>query len=177
MMQRDLGDDEAFFRIITPRYAHAPTSGAGAAAKGGRFNRVGQEALYLSKTAETALREFQQAEKLLSPGTITTFLVTRLNVVDFSGGYVAGEWDPAWADYGCNWRKIAFQDLAEPPSWLLADLVRDAGAGGLLFPSIADVPGINLVIFDSSTLPKKMLRVHDPARDLPRDDRSWAPGR
>ena len=173
MILRQLGEDEAFFRIITPRYAHAPTSGAGAAARGGRFNRPGQEALYLSGTAETAVLEYQQAEKLVHPGTLVTFLVSRLQVVDFSQGYVSGSWDPAWADYSGNWRKIAFEERSEPPSWLLADLSRDAGAGGLLFPSVIDADGINLVVFDSTSLPSSMLRVHDPRNDLPKDAASW----
>jgi RES domain-containing protein len=36
------------YRALTPRWASRPASGAGAAAKGGRFNREGVEALYLS---------------------------------------------------------------------------------------------------------------------------------
>ena len=31
MILRDLGEDEALYRILTPRWSHAPTSGAGAA--------------------------------------------------------------------------------------------------------------------------------------------------
>ena len=31
MILRELGDEEALFRFIVPRYAHIPTSGAGAA--------------------------------------------------------------------------------------------------------------------------------------------------
>lgn len=55
MILRDLGNDEAQYRILTPSWAHSPTSGAGAARKGGRFNRAGLEALYLSQSEETAL--------------------------------------------------------------------------------------------------------------------------
>lgn len=54
MILRDLGEEEALYRFIVPRWSHAPTSGAGAAVKGGRFNRPRLEALYLSQTAETA---------------------------------------------------------------------------------------------------------------------------
>lgn len=36
-----LGPDEVFYRYLTPRWAFVPTSGAGAALDGGRFNRPG----------------------------------------------------------------------------------------------------------------------------------------
>ncbi|WP_205738520.1 RES family NAD+ phosphorylase [Billgrantia endophytica] len=42
------GKDEACYRVITPAFAGTPLSGMGAARQGGRFNRPGQEALYLS---------------------------------------------------------------------------------------------------------------------------------
>ena len=173
MILRGLGDEEALFRFIVPRYSHIPTSGAGAAGRGGRFNRPGLEALYLSREVETAFEEYRQAEKLLRPGTLVTFLVGRLTVVDFAAGYVAGRWDPIWAEYACNWRRMAFLEKVEPPSWVLGDLAIEAGAAGILFPSTARPDGTNLVLFNSSTLPPEALRVHDPARDLPRDGESW----
>jgi len=53
----DLGPDEVFHRYLTPKWAFVPTSGAGAAAEGGGFNRPGVEALYLSRLAATALED------------------------------------------------------------------------------------------------------------------------
>ena len=173
MIFRDLGEDEANYRILTPNWAYSPTSGAGAARKGGRFNRPGLEALYLSQSVETALAEYRQHALLLQPGIITTFLVSGLRVVDFSAGYSAGAWDPLWADYACNWRQLAFDKGIEPPSWVLGDLTLDAGAAGILFPSNLHAGGVNLVLFNSSALPTKALRAHDPNGQLPRDDSSW----
>nr|WP_250889066.1 RES domain-containing protein [Mesorhizobium sp. dw_380] len=46
---------------MTPKWALLPTSGAGAAIDGGHFNRPGVEALYLSRSAQTALDEYRQA--------------------------------------------------------------------------------------------------------------------
>lgn len=176
MILRDLGEAEALYRIITPRWSHAPTSGAGAALKGGRFNRPGLEALYLSQSVDTAVEEYRQHARLLPPGTIVTFLVSRLRVVDFSAGYVAGAWDPAWAEYGCNWRQMAFEHHVEPPCWVLGDLALDAGADGIVFPSLVHEGGTNLVLFNASAIPAESLRVHDPRGQLPRDDRSWGAG-
>ncbi|WP_342317189.1 RES family NAD+ phosphorylase [Lysobacter sp. FW306-1B-D06B] len=61
----------------------------------------------------------------------------------------------------------------EPPSWVLGDLALDAGAAGILFPSAACTGGTNLVLFNSSQLPARLLRVHDPNAQLPQDGRSW----
>lgn len=173
MILRDLTDDKAHYRFIVPRWSFAPTSGAGAALKGGRFNRPGLEALYVSASFETAAAEYRQAARLLPPGVVVTFLVSRLRIVDFSQGYVAGVWDPIWSEASCNWRKMAFEEGIEPPSWVLGDLVLEAGASGLLFPSTAHPGGINLVLYRSSELPPEQLRVHDPGRALPTTDASW----
>lgn len=43
-----IGPDAVFHRYLTPKWAFLPISGAGAAIDGGRFNRPGVEALYLS---------------------------------------------------------------------------------------------------------------------------------
>jgi RES domain-containing protein len=48
------------YRMHVPKWAVAPTSGAGAGTYGGRANRIGVEALYLSLDALTALAEYQQ---------------------------------------------------------------------------------------------------------------------
>jgi RES domain-containing protein len=53
----DLPPGTTLFRALTPQWASRPTSGAGAATRGGRFNREGVEALYLSLDEVTALRE------------------------------------------------------------------------------------------------------------------------
>lgn len=47
------------YRAHTPGWAHAPTSGAGAAAYGGRANRIGVPALYLALDEHTALAEYK----------------------------------------------------------------------------------------------------------------------
>lgn len=71
MILTNLGPDAIFYRAFTPQWAHAPESGAGAAVRGGRFNRPGIEARYLAATAEAAL---------LPPATVASFLVTANNV-------------------------------------------------------------------------------------------------
>ncbi|HJS04486.1 MAG TPA: RES family NAD+ phosphorylase [Variovorax sp.] len=162
-----------YFRVHKPSWAFQPLSGAGAARQGGRLNRPGTHALYLAADAQTALAEYQQVSSLLPPGTIVSYDVALQPVVDFTGGYVPGQWDPLWEDFFCDWRKLAIADCVEPPSWVLSDLVLDAGAKGVLFPSVAHPGGINLVIYSASVAPSDTLKVNDPGGDLPVDQSSW----
>jgi RES domain-containing protein len=60
------------FRMLAPKWAFQPLSGAGAAKQGGRFNRPGQHALYLSFSPQTAMAEYKQLLGLLLPGTLAT---------------------------------------------------------------------------------------------------------
>jgi RES domain len=63
------------YRMHAPRLATAPTSGAGAAAHGGRANRPGTPALYLSLEPLTAISEYQQLSPLMPPGTRVGYTV------------------------------------------------------------------------------------------------------
>ena len=58
------------YRMHVPRWAVAPTSGAGAGKHGGRVNRIGLNALYLALDVNTAVREYQQISPLMPPGTL-----------------------------------------------------------------------------------------------------------
>ena len=159
-------EEETYYRVITPAYAGTPLSGAGAARQGGRFNRPGQEALYLSTDTATALAEYKQDIPWLPPGTICTFFISKLRVADFSTGFNKENWPTLWSDYSVDWRAEWFGKSIEPPTWYMADDVLTAGLDGLLFPSQAHPRGTNLVIYQSSLRSAKQLRVYDPNGDL-----------
>jgi len=95
MILTELGPVTAY-RMHTPRWATAPTSGAGAAAHGGRANRPGVTALYLALEPETAVREYQQLSPLMPPGTLVSYTVRLEPVVDFRAGYDAARWHDLW---------------------------------------------------------------------------------
>lgn len=174
MILTSIGPDAPFHRAFTPRWAHAPESGAGAALAGGRFNRPGVEARYLAATPETALAEYQGESPLLPPATLVTFLVTAKNVVDFSGGYDSAHWTPIWAEAHGNWKGMAFLEGVEPPSWVIGDIVRDAGYPGILYRSARHRDGVCLVLFpDVQQHSGFMAPAHDPTDTLPKNDSSW----
>jgi len=70
-----LGPDEVFHRYLTPKWAFIPLIGAGAATDGGRFNRPGVEALYLSRAPQTALDEYRQGATITPPATLAAYLI------------------------------------------------------------------------------------------------------
>lgn len=163
-----------FYRMHTPRWAHRPTSGAGAALYGGRLNRKGVEALYLSVEYETAIEEYRQVSSLLPPGTLVSYDVESAGVADFRQGYdAAGSWEPIWKDFYCAWRRLALAEKVEPPSWIIGDLVRHAGLKGILFCSAARQGGTNLVIYPSALTAQDRLLAIDPRGDLLKDPSSW----
>jgi RES domain-containing protein len=168
-----LGPGEAFYRYLTPKWAYVPLSGAGAAGDGGRFNRVGIEALYLARTPQTALEEYRQNSSLVPPATLVGYLVSLDGVVDLSDGYDPAIWTSDWADWDCPWRRIARIDNKVPPSWSMADTVISQGYKGILFPSVRHPGGTNLVIFNSNLMPADQVSVHDPDGRLPKDQSSW----
>lgn len=161
------------YRMHVPRWAVAPTSGAGAAKHGGRANRPGVEALYLAMDMDTAIREYQQISTLLPPGTLTSYQLTVAMVVDFTAGYSAFEWDEVWEDFYCDWRELWFNQRVEPPSWAVGDLVIASGAKGILFPSRLSPGGTNLVLFTQTLASPDSLEVFDPGKTLPQTQASW----
>jgi RES domain-containing protein len=66
----------AAYRVHHPKWSFAPTSGAGACAHGGRANRPGVNALYLSLELETALAEYQQLDALMPSGLMVSYNIS-----------------------------------------------------------------------------------------------------
>lgn len=177
MILTRLATDRVFYRYLTPRWSHLPTSGAGAAVNGGRFNRPGVEALYLSTEPETALAEYRQDSAIAPPATLTAYWVSADEIVDFSAGFVAGRWPVEWSGWDADWKYIARVEGGLPPSWLLADDLIRTGRRGLIFPSARRAGGINLVLFCANLTGDDTVTVYDPYGDLPSDQSSWPIGR
>lgn len=167
-------DSLAAFRMHLPKWAVAPTSGAGAARHGGRVNRPGVSALYLSLDVETAVKEYQQVSTLVPPGTLVSYLVTVSKVADFRSGFDASAWEAIWEDFYCDWRELWFNQRIEPPSWVIGDEAIAAGAKGVLFPSRLASGGTNLVLFPDGFSKADSLSVFDPTHNLPVNQDSWA---
>ena len=138
------------YRALNPVYAGKPLSGEGAACYGGRFNRVGQPALYTSLAPETALREANQVGTL-QPTTLVCYRAdvgplldgrdeVALATFELTPSQLA---DPNWRDDMLSQRTVATHDLAD---FAIAD-----GYSGILVPSYArgSPPyAVNLVLWE-----------------------------
>jgi RES domain-containing protein len=159
------------YRVHDPKWAFAPTSGAGARKHGGRANRPGVNALYLSLELETALAEYRQTDALLEPALMVSYRLRVGQLVDFRNGFADG-WGALWQDFYCDWRRMVFNENCEPPSWVIGDQVLAAGAKGILFRS-ALTGDTNLVLFNDALSCEDELTAHDPRHALPRNQDSW----
>ncbi|AWK85708.1 RES family NAD+ phosphorylase [Azospirillum thermophilum] len=160
-----------FIRVLTPRWAHRPLSGAGAAQTGGRFNRPGLEALYLSADVETAWAEYQQTGSIPRPGLVAGYEVDAQAIPDVTEDAALPALGITRAELACDWRFLWRIERREPPTWHLVDRLIAQGAQGLLFPSAVRPGGVNIVLW--KTAAPAAVRVFDPNRDLPRDASSW----
>lgn len=161
------------YRALMLRWAMEPTSGAGAARQGGRFNRPGVEALYLSFTTATALQEYQQTSPFLPPCTLCSYDMQFDGLVDLRQLTDGPPWDDLWQDWRDDWRRSLLELHIEPPTWVLSDLVREAGHRGIVFPSMLVPDGVNVVVYNDRFHTHNWVRVLDPAHELPKDQSSW----
>lgn len=159
------------YRVHSPKWAFQPTSGRGAGTYGGRANRPGVDALYLSLDTETALAEYKQTSDLLPPGLIASYTLDINPVIDVTEGLPVED-DALWEDFYCDWRKLYFNERIEPPSWVLADRVISMGMKGIVFRS-AITGSSNVVIYTGLLGEGDVLAVNDPGGMLPKNQASW----
>jgi RES domain-containing protein len=164
------------YRAHDPRWSWSPISGAGAAAKGGRFNPVGVPALYLALSVEGMFLEMAQGfGHRFEPLTICSYTVDADDIADLSteAGRAAERVD--LAAIGCAWAYDRARGHV-PASWEVARALMSRGAAGILTPSFANgarADMINLVLWRwGAELPHKV-EVDDPSGRLPRNQSSW----
>jgi len=165
----DIGAGAVLFRVLTPRWAHAPLSGAGAAQRGGRFNRPGIEAVYLSEDPLTAIEEYRQDMPVITPVTLAAYVAGPFPAVDLTG---AADLPEPWSGWACPWKLIARVQGKTPASWLCGDAAVKARHRAIRFPSTRRAGGVNLACYPELLGPGDMA-VYDPNNALPRDSSSW----
>lgn len=164
------------YRAHDPKWSFKPISGAGAAVHGGRFNPKGVEALYLSLTIMTAIREASQGLAFkIEPYVLCSYDVDCSDIADLrtNAGRAAHHVD--LADMACAWFAEAASGR-EPPSWRIARQLAAQGRAGVVVPSFA--PGAtdgddNLVLWKWGRRLPHRVNVFDPSGRLPKNQLSW----
>lgn len=164
------------YRAHDPQWAWSPTSGAGAAVAGGRFNWPGLETLYLATRLETAVKETTHGfAQRLNPLTLCEYDVDCEDIADLR---LAQELDLEGVSFdalACPWSE--FMRVGEtPPSWLAVRALLASGYAGMWVPSFANGAtrdDTNLVLWDWADTPPHKVAVYDPYGRLPRNNLSW----
>lgn len=164
------------YRAHNPRWAFAPTSGEGAARFGGRFNRMGRQALYTSLRIETAWLEAQQGFAFKAqPMTLVAYAVVCDDMLDLSDAAICVVHDVQPDDLSCAWEDLG--SCRQPvASWLLAERLIATGIAGVIVPSFAArarPDDRNAVFWRWGEAPPHQVRAIDAHSRLPKDDTAW----
>lgn len=160
-----------YWRMLAPKWAHDPLSGAGAAARGGRFNPPGVPALYMSEDFATAVAEYEQ-DLGIRPGTLCAYEVESARIVDFGDARTLAALGVNAATLNNPWKQIAFVEKRAPPTWSLAKRLIAQDMDGLRAPS-AQARGFNLILWRWNAEGAAKVAALDPLRDLPVDQSAW----
>jgi RES domain-containing protein len=159
------------YRAHTPEWASMPTSGAGAAKNGGRWNARGRPALYLSFDPLTSVKEANQQILDFIPVTLVRYQV--------SGGQI-GDYD----DAELRTRHALPEDLVNQPWWgpqyaqslspsqQAAETLIAAGFDGLIYRS-TQAAGQNLVLWRWNETGGATVVPEDRHGLLPKNRDSW----
>lgn len=159
------------YRSHDPKWSFKPESGLGAKKFGGRFNRKGVPALYLSLNQMGALLESQQGfSNKAQPKLICTYNIETSDIVDLSTPEMADAHDIIFEKLACAWMLDN-----NPYTHQISDTLLAKGASGIISPSYASGAKdcLNLVLWKwSNKLPYKVLVVDDN-NALPKNQLSW----
>ena len=164
------------YRAHNPAWAFSPTSGAGAARLGGRFNPVGIEALSSSLSDTGAIAEYQQGfSHRPLPRTLCAYNVDCDDIVDLTAPDELNRHHIILADLASPW-EMQYDEGRIPTTWEIAFRLIDEGVSGIIVPSFAsNAPpqAKNLVLWDWSDKPPHQVILIDDNHYLPRNQSSW----
>lgn len=165
------------YRAHNPEWAWDPMSGEGAALHGGRFNPVGQAALYMSLDPTTAIVEASPLGRPFQPLTLCSYKVTCDRVFDTSDPGELGTEDVVITDADCpDWQFQALEGRV-PSSHGLALKLIEQGYSGIVVKSFAvgaAPTAYNLVLWKWNEDETSTVEVIDENQRLPKDPSSWS---
>lgn len=163
-----------YWRILAPKWAHQPLSGAGSALYGGRWNPKGTPALYVSENFETAFMEYEQ-DLGTRPGTFCAYKVNCEDIADLTDPNTQRALTCNDDVLFCKWKQILLVQKEAPPTWSVVQILIQQGFVGARVPSARRPGGVNLVLWRWNHTPRHQIEVIDLKLDLPRNQKSWQP--
>ena len=167
MFVRRLTGQHHFYRMLTKREWDDPLAGTAAARMGGRFNRPGQNAIYLSRYEHMAKEELRPSRRDTLPifARRASIVVCDLKVCDMTKDYgTSREWRPDRPESvrfaESQWLREYLLERRTPKTWLVADTARKLGADGILYPTKMGAQQTRLVVFDPKMLPPGTISWH-----------------
>ena len=138
------------YRAHNPQWSWSPLSGEGARRHGGRFNRRGVPALYMSLAPLTAIREAEPLGRPMQPLTLCAYEVDAEPVFDATDEEECRSLGVLEPDLSCPAWEAEMLAGALPASQALADRLIAAGYAGMRVRSFAAGAGdrdLNLVVW------------------------------
>ena len=156
------------YRAHDPRWAWTPLSGEGARRRGGRFNRLGLAALYLSFSLPAAVREVSPIGRRMQPLVLCAYEVDVDPVFDALDPSEMAAHSVRKAEIDClTWRDDMFSGRM-PASHALADRLISAGFAGMRVGSYAlgaSDRDVNLVLWRwGEELPSRIVSIDEGIR-------------
>jgi RES domain-containing protein len=152
-----------FWRMLSVRWQGDPLA-SGSHLTGGRWNRIGAKALYLSSSHGAAIAEYHRA--FVRPGTLIAYDVEARAIADLTKPEDESLGAAVAEALSSEWLRIADIEAGTPPGWRLADRLIEVGAEGALVPSVQNPGGTNLVLWRWGTAGGAKVRLIDPEGDL-----------
>ncbi|MXY23246.1 MAG: RES domain-containing protein [Acidobacteria bacterium] len=156
------------YQAHDPRWSWNPLSGEGARRYGGRFNRRGVAALYLSLFPITAIREAQPAGRPMQPLTLCAYRVDAEPVFDALSAMDRQAFGVSDAELRCPTWELDMRNGRIPASQGLSDQLIEAGYVGLRVRSYAPGSGpddTNVVFWKwGSRRPSQVVLIDDERR-------------